>query len=104
MESILRQEFVRAEEATDAFRKELDASRKPDSDNTQRAKQSLDQLIEKLARVMDAMGDVTTLNKLIAMIRDIEKAQEHDIGEALKRMKAEQERILREKLKGLETP
>jgi hypothetical protein len=104
MESILRREFVRAEEATDAYRKELDANRKPDADKTQRAKQSLDQLIDKLARVLDAMGDVTTLNKLIAMIRDIEKAQEHDIGEALKRMKAEQERILREKLKGLETP
>jgi hypothetical protein len=102
MESILRNEFVKAEEMTEAFRKELDAGRKPGDDRTAAARQALDQLIEKLARVMDAMGDVTTINKIIALLRDIEKGQEQDVGNALKRIKQQKEKELLDKLKGIE--
>jgi hypothetical protein len=102
LESILRQEFVKAEEVTEAYRKELDAGRKPDEARTQAAREALDQLIERLARVLDAMGDVTTINKLIAVLREIEKGQEQDVGNALKRIKQQKEKELLEKLKGIQ--
>ena len=69
LEGALRQEFVKAEEAQDAYRKTLEAGRKPDAAATQQVQQTLDQLIDRLARVMDAMGEVTTINKLIEQIR-----------------------------------
>src|SRR5207248_3220023 len=76
LEGALRQEFVRAEETQDAYRKELEAGRKPDAAATQQVQQRLDELIARLSRVMEAMGDVTTINKIIAMLREIEKGQE----------------------------
>ena len=47
-------------------------------------------LIEKLSRVMDAMGEVGTINQLIAKLRDIEKTQDQDIGGILRKIKKEQ--------------
>jgi hypothetical protein len=102
LEGVLRQEFARAEEAAEAYRKELEARRKPGDEMTKAAQQALDQLIEKLSRVMDAMGDVTTINKLITVLREIEKGQEQEIGRALQKMQDEQRRILLDKLKGIE--
>jgi hypothetical protein len=94
LEGALRQEFVRAEEVEEAYRKELEAGRKPAAAATQQVQQRLDELIEKLSRVMDAMGEVTTINKLIATLREIEKGQEQDIGGTLKRMQEEQKKKL----------
>jgi hypothetical protein len=94
LEGALRQEFPRAEETQDAYRKTLEANRKPDDAATKDVQQALDRLIDKLTRVMDAMGEVTTINKLITKLREIEKGQEQDIGATLKKMKDEKYRKL----------
>jgi hypothetical protein len=90
LEGAVRQEFVKAEEAQDAYRKTLESGRKPESAATRQVQQTLDQLIDRLARVMDAMGEVTTINKLIEQIRKIEKGQEEDIAGVLKKLQEEQ--------------
>jgi hypothetical protein len=102
LESALRGEFVRVEEALEAYRKELDAARKPDDPLTAQAKDRLDRLIAKLAQVMAAMGDVTTINKLINALREIEKGQEQAVGARLRELQRLQREKLLEKLKGLD--
>jgi len=102
LEGALRVEFTHAEEATEAYRKELEAGRKPEAKATAEAQQRLDQLIERLTRIMDAMGEVTTINKLITALREIEKGQEQEVGARLNRIKSQKEKDLLDKLKGLE--
>jgi hypothetical protein len=104
LEGAIRQEFVQAEEAQDGYRKTLEAGRKPDAAATKRTQESLDQLIEKLARVMDAMGEVTTINKLISKLREIEKGQEEDIARILKKMQDEQRKKIEDVLDKLDKP
>ncbi len=99
LESALRGEFVRAEEALEGYRKELEAAKKPDA---AASKKALDELIAKLGRVMDAMGEVTTINKLITTLREIEKGQDQDIGAALRMIKKRQEEIILKKLGDIE--
>ena len=82
---------MRAEETQDAYRKELDASRKPDAAAAQQVQQRLDELIERLVRVLDAMGEIGTINQLIIQLREIEK-QEQDIGGILKKMQADKQK------------
>lgn len=102
LESALRGEFVRAEESMELYRKELEAARKPDEPLTAQVRDRLDQLIAKLAQVMAAMGDVTTINKLIAALREIEKGQEQAVGARLRELQRLQREKLLEKLKGLD--
>ena len=84
------------------FRKELEASRKPTSEMIQQAQTRLDRLIARLTDIMNAMGEVTTINKLIAVLCEIEKGQEQTIGPRLKELiRIQREKIL-EKLKGVE--
>ena len=77
-----------AEETGEQFRKELAAGRKPPVDPI---KLALDRLIERLSKVMDAMGEIKGINDLITALRAIEKAQEQDIGGVLRRIKKEKE-------------
>jgi hypothetical protein len=105
LESALKVEFVNAEEALDNYRKELEAGRRPNTELTGQTKVRLDRLIDKLSQVLGAMGDVTTINKLISALRDIEKGQEQAIGSHLKELqRLQREKLIRdlEKLKGLE--
>jgi len=102
LDSALRGEFVRAEESLEVYRKELDAARKPDDPLTAQAKDRLDRLIAKLSQVMAAMGDVTTINKLITALREIEKGQEQAVGARLRELQRLQREKLLEKLKGLD--
>jgi len=104
LDGSLRQEFVRAEETQDNYRKTLEAGRNPDDNSTRQVQQALDQLIERLSAVMDAMGEVATINQLITKLREIEKAQEGEIGAALQRIKKEQERRIQEVLDKLDKP
>lgn len=102
LESALRGEFVAAEEALEKYHKELDAGRKPDP---AAARAALDRLIAKLERVMAAMGEMTTLNKLITTLQEIEKAQEQAIGAKLRELqRLQREKLIRDldKLKGIE--
>jgi ABC-type transporter Mla subunit MlaD len=100
LESALKSDFVLTSESLDAYRKELEATKKPTADQTQQAKDRLDRLIEKLNQVMSAMGEVTTINKLIATLREIEKGQDQSIGPRLKELQRLQREKLLEKLKG----
>lgn len=104
LDGSLRQEFVRAEETQDNYRKTLEAGRNPDDNSTRQVQQALDQLIDRLSAVMDAMGEVATINQLITKLREIEKAQEGEIGAALQRIKKEQERRIQEVLDKLDKP
>jgi urease gamma subunit len=88
LEGALRTEFVQAEEAGEQYRKELAAGQKPSADPL---KLALDRLIDRLNKVMDAMGEIKGINDLITALRAIEKAQEQDIGGVLRRIKKEKE-------------
>jgi hypothetical protein len=94
LEGALRLEFVRADEAQDGYRKTLETGRKPDAAANRQVQETLDQLIDRLGRVMDAMGEVANLNQLITKLREIEKGQEQDIGAILKKMKQEKQKDL----------
>ncbi|MFL5330391.1 MAG: hypothetical protein ACJ8C4_15930 [Gemmataceae bacterium] len=100
LEGALKVEFVSTTEAIDAFRRELEAARKPTADMTQDAKARLTKLIDKLVEVMNAMGEVTTINKLIATLREIEKGQDQTIGPRLKELQRLQREKLRKQLEG----
>jgi hypothetical protein len=102
LEGAVRQEFVKAEEAQDAYRKSLETGRKPDAAATRQVQDTLDQLIERLSRVMDAMGEVTTLNKLVEKLREIEKGQEEDIARILKKMQEAQRKKIEEEIEKLD--
>ncbi|HEY1380025.1 MAG TPA: hypothetical protein VGF55_24695 [Gemmataceae bacterium] len=104
LEGALRVEFVKAEEAQDAYRKTLEAGRKPDAAATKQVQQTLDQLIDRLSQVMDAMGEVATINQLITKLREIEKGQEQDIGRILKKMREDKEADLQKVLDSLDVP
>lgn len=75
LDQAVNQEFVRSEESITAFHKTLDKERKANLEAAALARQQLDQLIERLTRVLDAMGDITTINKLIEQLVQIEKAE-----------------------------
>ncbi len=77
LDGAINLEFVQADEALRAFHKTLE-ERKADGETTTLARQQLDKLIDRLNRVLDAMGDVTTINKLIAKLVEIEKAERKD--------------------------
>jgi hypothetical protein len=95
LEGALRQEFIQAEEAEEAFRKELEANRRPSADPV---KTALDRLIDRLNKVMDAMGEIKGINDLITALRAIEKGQEQDIGGVLRKIKKDKEDELLKKI------
>lgn len=95
LEGALRQEFVAVDETADRFRKDLEAGKKSSADPL---KSSLDKLIERLNRVLDAMGEIKGINDLITTLRAIEKGQEQDIGAVLRRIKKEKEEELLRKI------
>jgi hypothetical protein len=75
LESILNQEFVRTDEAFKEFHKLLE-ERKADVDAGNKSRQELDRLIDRLSRVLDAMGDLMTINKLIEQLTILIKGQQ----------------------------
>ncbi len=102
LDSCLKGEFAQAEESSEEYRKQLEGNRRPDA---AQVKLRLDRLIAKLNQIMAAMGEVTTLNKLIASLREIEKGQEQIIAIRLKELqRLQREKLIRDldKLKGLE--
>lgn len=75
LESILNQEFIRTDEALKEFHKLLE-EKKSDPAVGAKSRQELDRLIDKLARVLDAMGDLMTINKLIEQLTVLIKGQQ----------------------------
>jgi hypothetical protein len=74
LDGAINQEFVRSDEALHTFLKALEEKKK-DAQAANDAKEKLDQLIDKLTRILDAMGDLTTINKLIEQLVYIHKTQ-----------------------------
>jgi hypothetical protein len=75
LDQAVSQDFVRSEESMAAFQKTLDQEKKANLEAANLARVNLDQLIDRLTRVLDAMGDITTINKLIEQLVQIEKAE-----------------------------
>jgi hypothetical protein len=75
LESILNQEFIRTDEACKEFHKLLEVKR-VDPSVSAKSRQELDRLIDKLSRVLDAMGDLMTINKLIEQLTSLIKGQQ----------------------------
>src|SRR5262249_23101099 len=67
-------EFDRSDKSLHAFGKTLEESKK-DMPAGELASRELQQLIDKLTRILDAMGDLTTINKLIKDLLEIEKGE-----------------------------
>ena len=82
--------------------RDREAKRKPSAETIQQAKVALDRLIARLSEIMNAMGEVTTINKLIAALREIEKGQEQKIGPRLKELQRLQREKILKQLKDLE--
>lgn len=93
LEAALNQEFVRTDDAARLFHKALE-ERKADLKAAEQLRANLEQLIDRLSRVLDAMGDVTTINKLIALLVEVEKGERQEF-ERLKKLRDDlQEKIL----------
>lgn len=97
LEGALNQEFVRSQETLKAFRETLEA-KKPDKKATELARQRLDELIDRLDKVLGAMGDLTNINKLILVVRTLEEGQNKQTEE----FKKIRDRIIDEIAGGLE--
>jgi hypothetical protein len=87
LEEVLRAEFVQSEEAQTSFFQSLNSKQKPNPEQTQRAQDRLQNLIDKLAIVLDAMGKENDINKLRTLIVEIEKRQRQEIGHKLEELK-----------------
>jgi hypothetical protein len=85
----VRGEASLARETLEEVAKGLEQMARVDLPRTQLARQRLDALIAGLERILDKMGELTTINKLIAQLVEISKAEQQEY----ERLKA-----LREKL------
>jgi hypothetical protein len=88
LDGALNGEFVRAEEAQRDFRRGLEA-RKPDTKALLLAQTRLQELIDHLGLVLDQMGEITTLNRLIVTLRALEDEQ----GKQSERLKEIRDRV-----------
>ncbi len=86
----INSDFVQSDEAMRDFHKKLEAATS-DAKAAEAAKQRLQQVITRLSDVLSAMGDVTTINKLITALVQIEKREreEYDRLKDLLRKKEE---------------
>jgi hypothetical protein len=92
-------EFDHADKSMHALQKSLDG-KKADATAAAQAKQDLDQLIAGLTRVLDNMGDIITINKLIEQLVELEKKERS----AYERFKEINERIQDELFEKALTP
>ncbi len=76
----INREFVHSDESIAAFQKTLEADKKANLEAAHLARLQLEQVIDRLTRVLDAMGDITTINKLIEQLVLIEKAERSAYG------------------------
>jgi hypothetical protein len=111
LDGAINQEFPRSDESMRACHDQLEERRKAqgpltppdrakDAESMRVAKAQMDALIDRLNKILDAMGDITTLNKLIAQLAEIEK-QEH---QAHQKFKEAYDRLQDTLLQGLGEP
>jgi len=70
LDAVISQEFVRADGSIREFLKTLEECR-ADISVSARAREAMDKLVERLSRILDAMADLTTINKLIENLKHI---------------------------------
>lgn len=85
---ILSRQFPDSEEAMRALHTALEA-RKLDKDAMERAQRQYSLLLDELGRVLDAMGELMNLNKVITLLVEIEKQQRLEVSERLQRLQKE---------------
>jgi hypothetical protein len=93
LDAAINLEFVNADEAIRDLARRLD-SKNGDRQTVDAARQSLDQLIARLASVLDAMADVTSINKIIEMLVKIEKGERQEYERLQLLLKQKQEEFL----------
>ena len=99
----INQEFDRSDRSLRAFQKMLDEKKK-EQPSVDQAKTELDQLIDRLTRILDSMGDLTTINKLIEQLTQI-KREELDAYKTFKEMHDKlQDKLLDSALEGDKPP
>ena len=86
-------DFVQAEEALRDFHKKLEAATS-DPKAAELAKQRLQQVIARLSDVLSAMGDVTTINKLITQLVQIEKREREEYDRLKELLRKKEEDLL----------
>jgi hypothetical protein len=99
LESIINQEFVRTDEAFKEFHKVLE-EKKADVATGAKTREELERLIDRLSRILDAMGDLMTINKLIEQLTTLIKGQQ-GITDRFKEMN---ERLQQDLLDSVFTP
>src|SRR5262249_52375531 len=100
LEAVLGREFATAEDRLREFHRSLE-ERKADPGLVVPARKSLDELIERLSRVLDALGDVTTINKLIGTPVAVEGGEQGETKRLQELRDSIQERIPEGALEGL---
>jgi hypothetical protein len=100
----VRGEMGLAKEALAELHKSVEGTAAADLAKAEHAVKRTDQLIEALNRVLDAMGEVTTINKIIKAIIEIASAEQREY-ERLKALKEKMElKIIEDALGPAETP
>jgi hypothetical protein len=93
LDAAINLEFVNADEAVRDLARKLD-SQSSDRQSVDAARQSLDQLVARLTSVLDAMADVTSINKIIEMLVKIEKGERQEYERLQFLLKQKQEEFL----------
>jgi hypothetical protein len=86
-------EFVQSDESMRDFQKKLE-QKTADRGAADLARQNLDRLIIRLNGVLEAMADVTTINRIIEMLVKIEKGEREEYERLRKLLKQKQEEVL----------
>jgi hypothetical protein len=87
LNDILNQDFERTDKSIHAFHKTLEDQKK-ELATGETASKDMQELIQRLTQVLDAMGEIITLNKLIEQLIKIEQQER----EAAKQFKAQFEK------------
>ena len=77
LNDVINQEFDRSDKSLAGFHKSLEEQKK-DTPAADLASKQMQELIDKLTRILDSMGDITTINQLIAMLVKIRQEEESE--------------------------
>jgi hypothetical protein len=86
-------DFVQSDESMHDFQKKLE-EKSADRGAADLARQNLDRLINRLSGVLEAMADVTTINRIIEMLVKIEKGEREEYERLRKLLKQKQDEVL----------
>jgi hypothetical protein len=93
LDGAINVEFVQADDGLHELQKKLETKSR-DLKTAETAGQQLDQLIRRLSGVLEAMADVTTINRIIEMLVKIEKGEREEYERLQKLLRQKQEEVL----------